>query len=89
MNTILGDFNYPSINWNTLTSTRSSEHHSSKFLSITQDFFLYQHVDFPTHQRPNQNPTLIDLVFSTNDQCTSNLTKDVSSSWKLFINTIS
>ena len=64
---ICGDFNYPEINWNNLTSNMSDEHKSSKFLSAIQDSFLFQQVDKPTHFRANQEPTLIDLIL-TNEE---------------------
>ncbi len=37
------------------------------FLEAVQDCFLYQSVQHPTHYRANQDPTLIDLVF-TNEE---------------------
>ncbi len=64
---ICGDFNFPEINWNLLTSSKSEEHKSTKFLTAVQDTFLFQQVDKPTHFRANQEPSLIDLIL-TNDE---------------------
>ena len=61
---ILGDFNFPTINWDSLSTPHLSNHCASEFLAATQDAFLFQYVQSPTHTRPNQKPTLIDLIFS-------------------------
>ena len=71
---ILGDFNFPTINWKNLSTPHLSNHCASEFLAATQDAFLFQHVQNPTHSRPNQKPTLIDLIFSQDDQTITNMT---------------
>ena len=53
---VMGDFNYPNINGKSL----SSDPIGSKFLNLTQDCFLTQHVDEPTRG----NNTL-DLVLTS------------------------
>ena len=53
---IIGDFNFPSINWINATSDRASE----PFLQCTVDNGFDQMVDFPTHIRGN----VLDLVLS-------------------------
>ena len=70
---IMGDFNYPKLNWQNITTPHNSNHCASKFLENIQNCFLHQVVDFPTHCRPNQNSTLIDLIFTSNDHAISNL----------------
>ena len=70
---ILGDFNYPTINWATLGTPHNKENCATKFLTVTQNCFLHQHVNNPTHVRPNQTPTLIDLIFTSDDQAINNL----------------
>ena len=70
---IIGDFNYPTIDWEQLSTPHNINHCASKFLEIIQSSFLHQVVDSPTYHRPNQNPTLIDLIFSSNDHAVSNL----------------
>ena len=54
---ILGDFNYPTINWTTLGAPHNKENCATKFLTVTQNCFFHQHVNNPTHVRPNQTPT--------------------------------
>ena len=71
---ILGDFNFPTINWDNLSTPHLSNHCASEFLAATQDAFLFQYVQSPTHTRPNQKPTLIDLIFPQDDQTITNMT---------------
>ena len=65
---LIGDFNYPEINWSTLSSTQAP---GQLFLDTVNDKFLSQHVDFPTNLTPQPNgrvtATTIDLVLSDND----------------------
>ena len=53
---IVGDFNYPDINWELLTGTL----HTQEFLDVLSEKHLNQHVTFPTHQAGN----ILDLVLS-------------------------
>ena len=55
---IMGDFNYPHINW-------CSAH---SFLMCVQGCFLYQHVTEPTHFRHGQAAKILDLVFTTGEK---------------------
>ena len=71
-----GDFNQPQIDWINGTSPGSKDHPASVFLEFTRDSFLHQHVKSPTHYRGTQNPTLIDLVFSSEEDMVKNLTQE-------------
>ena len=53
---IIGDFNFPTINWNELTADRNCE----TFLQSTIDNNFEQLIHFPTHIRGN----ILDLVFT-------------------------
>ena len=53
---IIGDFNFPSIDWKNLTADRNCE----SFLQCTLDNNYEQFIDFPTHVRGNT----LDLVFT-------------------------
>ena len=53
---LIGDFNFPMINWDELTSDRSCEN----FLQCTMDNNFEQLVTFPTHVRGN----VLDLIFT-------------------------
>ena len=59
---IVGDFNYPDIEWEHDHCNKSPEHKSSKFLETINDNFLTQCVTEPTHHKPNTTPSLIDLI---------------------------
>ena len=70
---ILGDFNYPTINWVTLGTPFNKENCTTKFHTNTQNCYLHQHVINRTHVRLNQTPTLIDLIFTSDDQAINKL----------------
>ena len=53
---IVGDFNYPTINWDVLEGNNKDE---EEFLDVLQDNFLLQHVDGPTG-----DGNILDLVMS-------------------------
>ena len=53
---ILGDFNYPHIDWELLTSNG----HATDFLDAISESFITQHINFPTHNGGN----ILDLVLS-------------------------
>ena len=53
---VIGDFNYPSINWELMTGQGTA----TDFLEAVKDSYLTQHVDFPTHDRGN----ILDLVLT-------------------------
>ena len=64
---IMGDFNYPQINWREDTCTLKNDHPAAKFFRTTQEAFLIQHQFEPTRIREGQTPTLDDLVFTNRD----------------------
>lgn len=64
---ITGDFNYPEINWNTMTTSKHEDHASQKFLDTMRDNFLLQHVTEPTRYRHGQNSNTLDLIL-TNEE---------------------
>ena len=70
---LVGDFNYPNVNWEKLYFSHIPEHCASKFCTVTQNSFLHQHVSSTTHSRTNQRSTLIDLIFTSDDQSITSL----------------
>ena len=58
---ILGDFNLPSINWNTFLS---HELYGDRFLDVLNEVGLNQLISEPTRYRFNQNPSLLDQVLT-------------------------
>ena len=55
---LIRDFNFPGINWVTLEADITG----SKFLDLTQDCFLIQHV-----LKPTSYDNILDLVLSTEE----------------------
>ena len=61
---IMGDFNYPELDYNSWTSLLNSEKDSSRFFDKTHDLFLYQHVSDLTRVRAGQHLSKLDYVFT-------------------------
>ena len=66
---LIGDFNFPSINWsNKIVGTSLSVNSIAyKFISCLKDNYLTQHVHFPTRARGSQTPHTLDLVITNDD----------------------
>ena len=65
---LLGDFNFPGIDW-TLPSPSCSDSLSSYFCDISDDYFLYQMVNQAT-----RGDNILDLVFINKPELLSDLT---------------
>ena len=71
---LAGDFNQPEIDWESETTPASLNNPATVFMDkFVRNSFLYQHVKNHTHFRPQQNPTLIDLIFSSEENMVKNL----------------
>ena len=64
---IMGDMNYPQIDWNLESCRASPEHSASKFLAATKDCYLIQHQKTPTRYKPGQTANTLDLVFTNRE----------------------
>ena len=64
---LVGDFNFPEIDWDSETCTREINPLSSQFLELLQINYLNQLITEPTHQRALQKATLVDLVITNTD----------------------
>jgi hypothetical protein len=54
---IMGDFNFPKIAWDTLTTPGSNPtDESSKFIEVLRDCYLLQHTTMPTRTRGTDTP---------------------------------
>ena len=69
---IVGDMNYPDINWETGTP-RSSSGSAQAFLETVRDNFLVQKVSQPTRQRGSDRPTLLDLLLVNDEYLVENI----------------
>ena len=61
---IVGDLNYPDIDWKNDTCDKNSAHKASKFLECIHKNYLSQKITEPTHHRGTQSPTLVDIVLT-------------------------
>ena len=60
----VGDFNFPTINWENWTTKHVEESKEEKFLGTLRDSFLHQNVDEPTRCRGTDDPSLVDLILT-------------------------
>jgi len=71
---IMGDFNYPEINWESWnTKSDNTENIENKFIDTVQDNFLFQHVSKPTRWRGTDTPHILDLIMTNEEPMISNL----------------
>ena len=63
----VGDFNVKEINWSLYECSENEGHIASVFLEGVKDYFLFQQVMEPTRLREVQSPSILDLVF-TNEE---------------------
>ena len=71
---ITGDFNMPTIDWDSKFSSAPAGHHSHSFIEAVNGYFLFQHVFQPTRYRHGETPSVLDLVFSNEENMVKNLT---------------
>ena len=71
---ILGDFNFPTINWDNLSTRHLSSHCASEFFAATQDAFYYN--TFRALHIPDliKNQLWLNLIFSQDDKTITNMT---------------
>ena len=74
---ILGDFNYPQINWCPepviVTEHRDVNHPEYKFVDTITESMLHQHVNLPTRDREGQQSKTDDLIFTSDIDLICNL----------------
>ena len=70
----VGDFNYREINWISWTTPCNEDSNEAKFAETIRDCYLYQHIDESTRRLGNDEPSLIDLVFTDEDMQVSDVT---------------
>ena len=67
---IIGDFNRKDINWKTVTSHLEDD---CKFIETIRDSYLTQHILEPTRGRGTDQPSLLDLLFTSNEDSIENI----------------
>ena len=70
---VLGDFNFPEIDWSTWTVNRNEAHPAFLFIECLRDNFLSQSVNECTRYRDGQDPSCLDLLLSDNQTDVENL----------------
>lgn len=70
---VMGDFNFPNINWNNI-STR--DRHAQSFIDAVTSTYWTQHIREPTRSRGRDNPSLLDLVFTNEEEMVESITYD-------------
>ena len=70
---VCGDFNYPEIDWENEYVVEQSNVIGS-FIECTQSCYLHQHIFEPTRYRENQEPSLLDLIFTNEEGMLQDLT---------------
>jgi len=67
---IVGDFNFPEINWDLQYSTKK-QFWQYCFLNTLQNLLLLQHVNFATRERGSDTPHTLDLVITESQSITN------------------
>ena len=62
---VMGDFNFPDINWENWSSSDSN---SQEVIEIIQDTYLQQHVTQPIRYRAGQTSNCLDLIFTNEEE---------------------
>ena len=70
---IVGDFNYPAIDWQSCVSTDTDGSESDQFTECLRDCFLTQHVEKPTRFRGTQKPSILDLILTNEENVVSDI----------------
>ena len=65
---VVGDFNYPKIDWEHYSTASSPNDLNPKFLECTRDCIFEQFITEPTCGRGSSQPTLIDIVLTNNSE---------------------
>ena len=73
---LLGDFNYPHIDFANNKVNAGEESSAFKFFTKTQDLFLIQHIEECTRVRQGQKPSLIDYLFTEEDNLIDDIIHD-------------
>ena len=71
---MMGDFNYPDIDWESWNSKGdSTETVEYRFIDKLQDNYLFQHILKPTRWRGSNKPSILDLIISNEENMVSNI----------------
>ena len=71
---VIGDFNYPGINWSDWTTQHGEMHEEFLFIESLRDNFLIQHISESTRYREGNEPSTIDLLISNEESDINSIT---------------
>ena len=71
---MVGDYNYPKIDWTSYTSDSKYEDINFEFIESVRDCYMHQHVTTPTRGRGTETPSVLDLVFSNEAELVEGVT---------------
>ena len=71
---VIGDFNYPGINWSDWTTQHGEQHEEFLFIESLRDNFLIQHISESTRYREGNQPSTIDLLISNEESDINSIT---------------
>ena len=69
----VGDFNFREIDWENNNTNVGPEHLASQFLESVRDKYLYQHVKHATRYRGDNQPSLLDLILTNEEEMSDNV----------------
>jgi hypothetical protein len=64
---IMGDFNFPEIDYENFAVNSGDDSDAHKFFDKTQDLFLYQNIYDSTRIREGNAPSMLDLIFTDSE----------------------
>ena len=64
---IIGDYNFPNINWETISMHESENSDTYLFVEGIRDAYLYQHTSEPTCDRMSNEPHILDLILTPDE----------------------
>ena len=70
---VVGDFNFPEINWASWTVNTNESHPAFRFVECLRDNYLCKHVKSNTRYRYGQESSCRDLILSVNEEIIENL----------------
>ena len=70
---IMGDFNLKEINWEDMSTSVGETHLANLFVECVRDSYFIQHITEPTRIRAGQEPSVLDLIFTNEDDMVSEI----------------
>jgi hypothetical protein len=70
---VMGDFNFPGIDWKELSTRGGNNVKEADFLETIMSTYLTQHVQAPTRSRGEAQANVLDLVFTNEERMIQNL----------------